>query len=451
MRMIMLNPLVPVRSITLLLFLIALSSQESVFFAQETLRLEDAVARSLQNNLGIRLARQQAEISAIGNAWGAAGALPQIGLSATGSNAVSDQSQNPTSFIQEKLESESINIGGQLNWVLFDGFGMFANKRALERLQEQAEGQASIVIEQTASAIMQAYNNVLVQLALRDVLSAAMGVSRARLDWMEARQATGASSTFDRLQFDNALLTDSLAWLQQSANIKQATMALNRLMGETVESQWKFASTLNAPKSLNDFGELRSRVLSNATVIQNALVAQELAEAGVQQARARLSPNVSLTASQNEQSSRFEAGDLSGDGVTKNISANLAVNFNLFNGGATRRAIQQAKMQVAMAEMQAEDQRREVDRLLQDAWSRWSSAEQTHLISVQLTENSRRSLEIAQERLASGAINSLDFREIQMQVINLQQQQLQALNAWQSADIELQRLSGDWSIEAQLP
>lgn len=451
MRMIMLNPLVPVRSITLVLFFIALSSQGSVLFAQETLRLEDAVARSLQNNLGIRLARQQAEISAIGNAWGAAGALPQIGLSATGSNAVSDQSQNPTSFIQEKLESESINIGGQLNWVLFDGFGMFANKRALERLQEQAEGQAAIVIEQTASAIMQAYNNVLVQLALRDVLSAAMGVSRARLDWMEARQATGASSTFDRLQFDNALLTDSLAWLQQSANIKQATMALNRLMGETVESQWKFASTLNAPKSRNDFGELRSRVLSNATVIQNALVAQELAEAGVQQARARLSPNVSLTASQNEQSSRFEAGDLSGDGVTKNVSANLAVNFNLFNGGATRRAIQQAKMQVAMAEMQAEDQRREVDRLLQDAWSRWSSAEQTHLISIQLTENSRRSLEIAQERLTSGAINSLDFRKIQMQVINLQQQQLQALNAWQSADIELQRLSGDWSIEAQLP
>jgi outer membrane protein TolC len=449
--MIMLNPLVPVRSITLVLLFIALSSQGSVLFAQETLRLEDAVARSLQNNLGIRLARQQAEISAIGNAWGAAGALPQIGLSATGSNAVSDQSQNPTSFIQEKLESESINIGGQLNWVLFDGFGMFANKRALERLQEQAEGQAAIVIEQTASAIMQAYNNVLVQLALRDVLSAAMGVSRARLDWMEARQATGASSTFDRLQFDNALLTDSLAWLQQSANIKQATMALNRLMGETVESQWKFASTLNAPKSRNDFGELRSRVLSNATVIQNALVAQELAEAGVQQARARLSPNVSLTASQNEQSSRFEAGDLSGDGVTKNVSANLAVNFNLFNGGATRRAIQQAKMQVAMAEMQAEDQRREVDRLLQDAWSRWSSAEQTHLISIQLTENSRRSLEIAQERLTSGAINSLDFRKIQMQVINLQQQQLQALNAWQSADIELQRLSGDWSIEAQLP
>ena len=451
MRTIMSNPLISLRSTLLLLLFVACSSEESILFSQQALSLEDAVTHSLQNNLGIRLARQQVEISAVENAWGAAGALPQIGLSASGSNAVSDQSRNPTSFIQEKLESESINVGGQLNWVLFDGFGMFANKRSLERLEEQAKGQAALVIEQTASATMQAYNNVLVQLALSEVLTAAMEVSRARLDWMEARQATGAASAFDRLQFENALLTDSLAWLQQNSNIEQATIALNRLMGETAESQWQFTTILNVPESRNDFGQLRSQIFSNATVIQNALIAKELAQVGVQQARARLSPNVSLNANQNEQSSRFEAGDLSGDGVTKNWSANLAVNFNLFNGGATGRAIEQAKIQVAMAEMQAEDQRREVDRLLQDAWSRWSSAEQTHLILIQLTENSRKSLQIAQDRLTSGAINSLDFREIQMQVINLQHQQFQALNAWQAADIELQRLGGDWSIETQVP
>lgn len=446
MRMIMPNPLISLRSILILLLFVAFSSQESRVFSQETLRLEDAVKRSLQNNLGIRLARQQAEISAIGNAWGAAGVLPQIGLSATGSNAVSDQSQNPTSFIQEKLESESINVGGQLNWVLFDGFGMFANKRALERLQEQAEGQAALVIEQTTSATMQAYNNVLVQLALRDVLSAAMGVSRARLDWMEVRQATGTASTFDRLQFANALLTDSLAWLQQNASIEQATTALNRLMGETVESQWKFTSALNAPNSRNDFGELRSRVLSNATVIQNALIARELAGVGVQQARARLSPNVSLMASQNEQSSRFEAGDLSGDGVTKNLSANLVVNFNLFNGGATRRAIQQAKMQVAMAEMQAEDQRREVDRLLQDVWSRWSSAREAYEISIELSSNSELMLEVGESRYRAGAINSIDLRSIEQQFVQSAQFEMETLQRWLAADVELNRLSGILAI-----
>jgi outer membrane protein TolC len=254
------NPLISLRSTLLLLLFVACSSEESILFSQQALSLEDAVTHSLQNNLGIRLARQQVEISAVENAWGAAGALPQIGLSASGSNAVSDQSRNPTSFIQEKLESESINVGGQLNWVLFDGFGMFANKRSLERLEEQSKGQAALVIEQTASATMQAYNNVLVQLALSEVLTAAMEVSRARLDWMEARQATGAASAFDRLQFENALLTDSLAWLQQNSNIEQATIALNRLMGETAESQWQFTTILNVPESRNDFGQLRSQI-----------------------------------------------------------------------------------------------------------------------------------------------------------------------------------------------
>ncbi len=414
--------------------------------AQQPLSMEIAVARALQNNLGIRMAQQQAEISDVGNTWGAAGALPQIGLSATGSNAVSDQSQNPTSFIQEKLESESINVGGQLNWMLFDGLGMFANKRALERLVEQADGQAALVIEQTVAATMLAYNGVLVQKALSEVLLSAMDVSRARLQWMEARKANGAATTFDRLQLENALLTDSLAWWQQQANIEQATIALNRLMGESAAMDWEWLSSLEVPDAMNDFEALRARALSSATVIQNALISLSIAETGVQQAQARQSPTLSLNASQNEQTSRFEAGDLSGEGASKNLAASLALNFNLFNGGATRRAIQQAKIQVALAEMQVMEERREVERLLQDALSRWQASARAHSISAQLAANSLLALEIARERFSTGAINSLEFRDIQMQRMNSEQQQVQALYAWQAADIELRRLSGMWTI-----
>lgn len=414
--------------------------------AQQPLSMEIAVARALQNNLGIRMAQQQAEISDVGNTWGAAGALPQIGLSATGSNAVSDQSQNPTSFIQEKLESESINVGGQLNWMLFDGLGMFANKRALERLVEQADGQAALVIEQTVAATMLAYNGVLVQKALSEVLLSAMDVSRARLQWMEARKANGAATTFDRLQLENALLTDSLAWWQQQANIEQATIALNRLMGESAAMDWEWLSSLEVPDAMNDFEALRARALSSATVIQNALISLSIAETGVQQAQARQSPTLSLNASQNEQTSRFEAGDLSGEGASKNLAASLALNFNLFNGGATRRAIQQAKIQFAMAEMQVMEERREVERLLQDALSRWQASARAHSISAQLAANSLLALEIARERFSTGAINSLEFRDIQMQRMNSEQQQVQALYAWQAADIELRRLSGMWTI-----
>jgi len=382
--------------------------------AQQTLSLEDAVAHSLQNNLGIRLAQQQAEVAAIGNAWGAAGALPTLGVSATGASAISDQSKNPTSFLQERIESESVNVAGQLNWVLFDGMGMFANKRALERIEEQAEGQVNLVIEQTIAATIMAYNSVLVQRAVRDVLASSMQMSRDRLKWIDARRASGASTTFDQLQFENAVLTDSLAWMQQGINVRQAVLSLNRLMGDATSSSWTFSSPLMAPENIEDIDQIKDGALSNATTIQNALISQEIARTGVQQAQARMSPTLLLNASQNDQVSRFSAGDLSADGRTVNIATNI-------------------------------DEYREVERLLADAWSRWTASSAAYAVSEQLTENCVRVLEIASERLATGAINSLDFREFQIQRMNAEQQQIQALNAWQMADVELLRLSGAWS------
>lgn len=439
----------PKRSITFLrrlqriciVFLMSVTAVQ----AQQTLSLEDAVAHSLQNNLGIRLAQHQAVVAAIGNAWGAAGALPSLGVSATGGSAISDQSKNPTSFLQERIESESVNVAGQLNWVLFDGMGMFANKRALERIEEQAEGQVNLVIEQTIAATIMAYNSVLVQKAVRDVLASSMEISRDRLKWIDARRASGASTMFDRLQFENALLSDSLAWMQQGINVRQAELSLNRLMGDAISNSWTFSSPLMAPENIEDIDQIKDGALSNATTIQNALISQEIARTGVQQAQARMSPTLLLNASQNDQASRFSAGDLSADGRTVNIATNISLNFNLFNGGATRRAIQQAKIQVAMAENQALDEYREVERLLADAWSRWTASSAAYAVSEQLTENCVRVLEIASERLATGAINSLDFREFQIQRMNAEQQQIQALNAWQMADVELLRLSGAWS------
>jgi len=86
-----------------------------------------------------------------------------------------------------------------------------------------------------------------------------------------------------------------------------------------------------------------------------------------------------------------------------------------------------------------------VERLLADSWSRWTASSAAYAVSEQLTENCGRLLEIALEQLATGAINSLDFRELQIQQMNAEQQQIQALNAWQMADVELLRLSGAWS------
>ena len=325
--------------------------------AQAPLQREDAIALALEQNLGVQIARLNVEQAEVNDAWGAAGALPQIGLNTNLAGAVSDQSENPTSFIQERLESQSVSIGGQLNWVVFDGLGMFANKRALETLVEQADGQARLIIEQTISATLQAYDAVLVQQEVLATLDATVDAAEARLDWMAQRVAFGAAAEFDRLQVESGLLSDRLSRMQQALAVEVAFRALNQLMGQPLNAQWALSEL--EPPSMRDFNGLEALVLSDGATMENARIAESLARTSLQQAQARMSPTISLTASQGDQRSQFAAGDLSGDGRTKNIAASVVFNFNLFNGGATRRGIQQAKLQILAAEQSLANQEQE--------------------------------------------------------------------------------------------
>ena len=410
--------------------------------AQAPLQREEAVARALERNLGVQIARLNVEQAEINDAWGAAGALPQIGLNTNLSGAVSDQSENPTSFIQERLESQSVSIGGQLNWVVFDGLGMFANKRALETLVEQADGQARLIIEQTIAATLQAYDAVLVHQEVLATLDATVDAAEARLDWMAQRVAFGAAAEFDRLQVESGLLSDRLSRMQQALAVEVAFRALNQLMGQPLNTQWILSDL--EPPSMRDFNGLEALVLSDGTTMENARIAESLARTGLQQAQARLSPTIALTASQGDQRSQFAAGDLSGDGRTKNIAASLVLNFNLFNGGATRRGIQQAKLQVLAAEQSLANQEQEVLRIFADTRQRWQTAADSYALTVQLKDNATASAAIAEQRFKSGAMNSLDFREVELQRLRAEQSALQALQAWLAADVELDRLAGTW-------
>lgn len=415
--------------------------------AQESLSLLQATQRALENNYGIQLARLRSESTAVNDAWGAAGALPQIGAALTTSSAVADQSENPTSFIQERLESESVNIGGQLNWTLFDGMGMFANKRRLELLAEQSAGELDLLIEQSLFAVINAYQVVVLQDSVLASLTASMALSRDRLQWLETRQTTGAAGTFDILQFENALLADSAAWVRQQVARRSALRNLNRLMGVDETSDWRFTTPLVALQPFESrFPDPETTIreaVTNATTVRNALLTTQLAETSLDQAEARLYPVLGLNVNLGDVRSQFAAGDISGDGRTKNQSATLTLNFNLFNGGATKRAIEQARIQMEIAETNRMNEAAAVAQLLRDALDRCKTQEELFHLAQQSASNAEELLSIAADRYRFGAITSFDYRELQLAALQARVRKIQELQAWHQAHWEVERISGN--------
>lgn len=413
---------------------------------QADLSLQEAMGRAMQNNYGIQLAELRVDNAEVADSWGAVGALPMVGVGASLGSNVTDQTENPTSFLQERIEAQSVNTSLQASWTLFDGMGMFATKRNLELLVQQSAGEVDLVVEQTASAVALAYQTIILQDSLLESLEANLKLSQDRLAWVETRQATGAGSTYDRLQFEIAVANDESARVRQAQSRRNAMRNLNRLMGEAEDVQWTLTTPLAAlpgfAERFQNTEEFMQSAAEDATNIRNARLVEQIAETGLDRAEARLYPTLGLNVNLGDVQSQFAAGDLSGAGRTKNQGATLTLNFNLFNGGATKRAIEQAKIQQDVAATASLNERAGFRQLLADALDRYATQEELYNLAKTSAEKSRELLAVAEDRLAFGAMTSLDFRNLQNAYLQARVRELQELQAWNAAHWEVMRLTG---------
>lgn len=411
-------------------------------WAQTPLSLDDAIARGLENNLQIRIAELSADISANNNTWGQTNAVPVIGLTGSFNNSISDQSQNPTAFIQDRLESTSLQYGANLNWTLFDGFGMFATKRQLEVLEEQSEGNAALVIENTLQGIILAYYQASLEQSKLEVLSDVIRLSRDRLNYMQVRQEMGASSTFEILQFENAIVADSTNYLMQELAVVNATRNLNLLMNEPVDTPWEFTTELTDPDVAYVLDDLAARMASSNQQMKNQYLNVRLIEEDVNRARSALYPVVTFQAGVNQTDSKFQVSELEAEGTTLNYFGNFVLSFNLFNGGKARRALQNAKIQEEISALSFAELDLRLSAELRNSLDRYQAQQRIYSMSSQNALNAERMMNIANDRFQNGVINSFDYRDVQLAYVNANTLELENLFNLLSTHTNLVRLTG---------
>ena len=200
----------------------------------------------------------------------------------------------------------------------------------------------------------------------------------------------------------------------------------------------------------------QARLAGENTSVSNAVLAMQLAEVGVQQAKARLSPVLGLTANWGNTAGQsravsdlppqlvfnpYENGDI--QSFVTNYGARLTLNFNLFNGGATRRAIQQAQIQVELAGLDRDRLLLEAQSALAQAWDRRAAAQELHDLAQRRTENARLAAQLGADRYRDGVLNALDFRALDVALLQSEAAELAARQEWAAAHWDVMRLTGD--------
>lgn len=422
--------------------------------AQTPLSIEQAIALGLQRNLLLQTARNNAEIARTNNDWGAAGRYPNVNATVNLNNGYNNN-RNPASFLQSLSALNSgITPGVEADWVLYGGHRVHLSKEQFQLLENQAQGNLRQSIETAIEDIILSYYQAVIQQEQLQVRTEVLRLSRERLEYQRTRQEFGQSSTFDVIQTQDAWLNDSTAYLVQQTNVANAMRNLRRAIGED-SAETTYALTDRLPTEAADYAaeELRTRMLNSNQALAQLRIGRELAAVQTRFQESFNKPTVSLRTGVSYTLSRniFATGvfsngderDLGGiQNTNLNLFANLTAAYNLFDGGARRRNVQNARMAELNTQLGMDDLRRNLLAQLDVALETYNNQKRVLELSNQLVDNARRNIQIAEERFRGGLISFFDYRSIQISYINATQTRLNALFNLKTTETELLRLSG---------
>ena len=390
-----------------------------IFFSQDSLSLSKAIEIGLEKNYDIRLSLKNVEINKIFNNWGEAGRLPQVNISAGQNNSISDQRNNPISFAPFLFLSNDVSSGLAMNWTLFNGFAVRANKTKLEQLELQSENTATLAIENTIHGIILAYYQAKMQKEQLTLMNNVMTLSKEKYYQQQVKSNLGIGVKFDLLQFEGNLYTDSSNKVLQNLAQRNATRNLNLIMGEDVEKEWNLTSEIKPDLNFKDLSTLKKEMLSNNTNIKNQYINIALTQQDISLAKSQFFPVINFNSGFNSSVGVLNTNDFNSpisNAQSKNLNyyGNFTLNFKLYDGGKVRRGIKALELQNEVDQLRTSQMIDQLNFELTNVYELYLTRLQIFELTKKAFLVAKDNMDIAKLKEESGLINSFNFRDIQM-------------------------------------
>ncbi len=419
-------------------------------FASELLSVEQAIRIGLQNNYTIGIARHDAEIAANNKGKGTANFLPR--LDASGSfryDAVNRDTGSPSSFGNYDTRTWASEL--QLNWTLFDGFRMFADRRRYDELALAGSSAARDRIEATVVAIMQSFFNLVQQEQLLDVARDTRDVSRTRLERETVRNDLGGASTTDLLNARVNFNIDQSDLLDRELAVTVARKELNILLARDPLERIAVKKEITIPPLQQSFDDILAEARRRNSALRTARHNLRAAQESVRIAQSSFWPRLDLATGYGYSDRALLGGDVGqqADRTDRSInaSAGLVLSFNLFNGNIDSINLQNARLEALNSELALRDTENEIAGLVRETHATFlKRLEKLHLEEQNL-ETAARNLDLQKERYAVGASDSLDFRDAQVKFAEAQVRLIVARYDARISLLELHRLTGSIEID----
>ena len=248
--------------------------------AQQLFDLKRCIETGLEQNYSIRIIRNEQQISDNNATPGNAGYLPTVDMSGGFSGNINNNRNSLQDGSIEKangINSETGNVGLNVNWTVFDGFGIQAEYSRLKELQRMGELNTRMTIEDFVANLSSEYYNLIRQKIRLRNLRSTLDLSKERLRIVEERYYIGSMSRLDLQQAQVDFNSDSSKVLNQLEVVHTSRIRLNELMAlNNVEEEIQIKDSLIYPNPFLDEVDLWKNTLeANASLLIAQIVAAQ--------------------------------------------------------------------------------------------------------------------------------------------------------------------------------
>ncbi|WP_452227669.1 TolC family protein [Lacinutrix sp. MEBiC02404] len=415
-------------------------------YAQQELSPEDAVNYVLDNNYGIKIANKNLEVSENNTTIYNTGFLPTVtgnaGATYNLDNNESQYSDGRPDAVLNGAESSRYNASLDVNYTLFDGLGRKYNYKRLKEQYQLSELQARETIENTIIELFSIYYNVAQLSENATTFQQTLSISKDRLVRSEYQFEYGQNTKLEVLNAEVDINNDSINLINTKQQLNNTKRDLNFVMGNQVADDFTVKTEINFLLDINKADLLEKAKSRNVALLQ-ADKSIQISKLDIKTGKSSYLPTLGLVGSYGWNKSDNNAASFVAVSTNTGLSAGLNLSWNIFDGGSTLIRVKNAEVALKNQELQKEQILLSLERDFNNAWDDY----QNKLTIFRVQENNiitaQNNFDRSQEKFKIGQVNSIEFRQAQLNLLNAELSRNQAKYQAKLSELQVLQLSGE--------
>lgn len=414
--------------------------------AQEVLTKEAAVSVALENNYGVKIAKNAVAVAENSTSILNTGFLPTLagiaGANYNLDNTEAEFSDGRPDAVLNGAESSNYNASVTLNYTLFDGLGRHYNYKRLKEQYQLSELQARATIESTILQLFTAYYNVAQFSDNLNALEETLIITKDRLVRANYQFDYGQNTKLGVLNAEVDINTDSINIINNKQNLKIAKRDLKLVLGETYTNDFNVETEVVFTLQLDKdslFEKAKSRNIALLQTEKNI----EISKLDINSGKSDFLPTIGLSGSYGWNKNNNNAVALLAVSTSTGLSAGLNLSWNLFDGGSTITRVKNAKINLETQQLQKESILLSIERDFNNAWDNYQNKLEIYNIQEKNIVTAQNNFDRTQEKFKIGQVNSIEFRQAQINLLNAELSRNQAKFSAKLSELELLQISGE--------